>query len=106
MLIIIFVFMWVRWSLPRFRFDQVMDLAWRALIPISLALAVATAVLVWLTGGTTLDGVDGKNALVFLAMNIAVLFLTLLASKLLPAAPATNRRLKIAGSRFATVHAN
>jgi NADH-quinone oxidoreductase subunit H len=98
--------MWVRWSLPRFRFDQVMDLAWRALIPISLALAVFTAVLVWLTGGATLDGVDGKDAVIFLAMNIVVLVLTIAASKLLPAPPATNRRLKVVGSRFATAHAN
>jgi NADH-quinone oxidoreductase subunit H len=106
MLIIIFVFMWVRWSLPRFRFDQVMDLAWRALIPISLALAVFTAVLVWATGGATLDGVSFGNALIFLAMNLAILILTFLASKILPAPPATNRRLKVAGSRFATAHAN
>ena len=41
---IIFVFMWVRWSLPRFRFDQLMMLAWRALIPISLALLMVTGV--------------------------------------------------------------
>ena len=32
-LLIIFVFMWVRWSLPRFRFDQLMMLAWRATDP-------------------------------------------------------------------------
>ena len=47
-LVIIFVFMWVRWSLPRFRFDQIMNLAWRSLIPISLALLMLTSIVVYL----------------------------------------------------------
>jgi NADH-quinone oxidoreductase subunit H len=50
-LAIIFIFMWVRWSLPRFRFDQIMNLAWRALIPISLTLLMVTAIVVWWWGG-------------------------------------------------------
>jgi NADH-quinone oxidoreductase subunit H len=49
-LVILFM-MWVRWTLPRFRYDQLMDLAWKGLIPISLANLVATAVIVqWVRG--------------------------------------------------------
>lgn len=38
----IFVFMWVRWTIPRFRYDQLMYLGWRVLIPLALFNMLAT----------------------------------------------------------------
>ena len=40
----IFFFMWVRWTLPRFRYDQLMSLGWRILIPLAITNMVLTAV--------------------------------------------------------------
>jgi NADH-quinone oxidoreductase subunit H len=39
---------WVRWMLPRFRYDQLMDLGWRRFVPFALFMILAYAVVLWL----------------------------------------------------------
>ncbi len=43
-----FFFIWVRWSLPRFRYDQLMRLGWKVLLPLALINAVITSIIVYL----------------------------------------------------------
>ena len=45
----LFFYLWVRWSLPRFRYDQLMRLGWRVLLPIALANFAVTGVIVALS---------------------------------------------------------
>ena len=47
--IFIFIFMWVRWTIPRFRYDQLMELGWKKLLPLALANMLITAIVIlWL----------------------------------------------------------
>jgi NADH-quinone oxidoreductase subunit H len=42
----IFFFMWIRWTVPRFRYDQLMNLGWRILIPLSLVNILITGIMI------------------------------------------------------------
>jgi NADH-quinone oxidoreductase subunit H len=52
-LILLFVMIWVRATLPRIRYDRLMAFGWKLLLPLALANIVVTAVLMVLFGGTT-----------------------------------------------------
>jgi NADH-quinone oxidoreductase subunit H len=47
----IFVFMWIRWTLPRFRYDQLMHIGWKKMIPIALINLLITGVVIAYTEG-------------------------------------------------------
>ncbi len=46
LLAVLFLYIWVRWTLPRFRYDQLMRLGWKALVPLALLNIVLTGIIV------------------------------------------------------------
>ncbi len=69
---LIFIMMWIRWTLPRFRYDQLMRLAWQKLIPVSLAILVLATVLVYVGHHRSpLWALSGNALILFLVTVIA-----------------------------------
>jgi NADH-quinone oxidoreductase subunit H len=46
----VFFFMWVRWTIPRFRYDQLMNVGWKMFIPLSLGNILLTGLVMYFTG--------------------------------------------------------
>jgi NADH-quinone oxidoreductase subunit H len=100
-MLVIVVFMWVRWSLPRFRFDQLMRLAWVGLIPLSLALLMVTAAVIYYYPSPQDGGmISGQQAGMLLAANMAVVVIGMLLGALVPGSYETNKKIRVPGSRY------
>ncbi len=63
----IFVFIWIRWSLPRFRYDQLMSLGWKVLLPGALAYIMLLATAIW-----ALESLEVRHGFVYAIVLLAV----------------------------------
>jgi len=87
--LLVFLTMMVRWTLPRFRFDQLMRLAWEGLIPLSLLILLMTSVFVYLGWTSWLwAGSLGCLAMVWLVLPF------------MPGQASPNHKIGLIGSRF------
>jgi NADH-quinone oxidoreductase subunit H len=73
----VFTFIWVRWTLPRFRFDQLMQLGWKLMLPVALGYIVSMAIAVWLLEEVDLELGVGYGLVLF-AVNLAMVAMFLL----------------------------
>jgi NADH-quinone oxidoreductase subunit H len=92
-LFMVFLTMMVRWTLPRFRFDQLMRLAWEGMIPAALLILLMTSLMVFL----------GWKDYMLLG-SLAALVIILIAYPLLPKQARPNHRVPLIGSRFSPLH--
>lgn len=91
--LMIFLTMMVRWTLPRFRFDQLMRLSWEGLIPVGMLVLLMTSFMIFM----------GWNDYLW-AGSLACVALILAVYRWLPRQVNPNRRIALIGSRFSPLN--
>jgi NADH-quinone oxidoreductase subunit H len=68
----VFVVMWIRWTLPRFRYDQLMALGWKVMLPLALAYIMVTCVAIYVVERVL--GITGpvQASLALFALNVGL----------------------------------